>query len=227
MLLPALISLVRGRTDERVRPWWDACTQGVTDPGKFLSLFAGAGRRLGSTPVSLSEAERTHLRGSPFSDVIGDARPLAELGRIVLLAKALDELPEGEHLRLVEDVYRLGGHEEQIAVLRSLSILPGPERFVAIAADGVRTNAVDILAAIACDNPYPARHFSFDAFNQLVMKVVFNNLPLARVVGLPARTNAELARMARDFAAERRAAARPVPSDLSVIAESSQPENQI
>jgi hypothetical protein len=219
-------AILEGRTDERIRPWWVESIRDPSDPERFLATFAGAGRRLGTASVALTESERSQLQGSEFAGLIRDGLPLAELGRIALLQKALDAVPHDRHEKLVDDVYRLGGHEEKIAVLRALSVLPDSERFIKIAADGVRTNAVEILAAIANDNPYPARHFSFDAFNQLVMKVVFNNLPLSKVVGLAARTNAELARMARDFADERRAAARPVPSDLHLIADFSQTETQ-
>jgi hypothetical protein len=73
---------------------------------------------------------------------------------------------------------------------------------------------VPLFESIACDNPYPERHFPTAQFNQLVLKALFVGLPLARVVGLAARRNDELSRMASDFAAERRAAGRPVPPDL-------------
>jgi hypothetical protein len=42
-------------------------------------------------------------------------------------------------------------------------------------------------------------------------------VPLARVIGLDERRSPELARMARDYAAERRAAGRTVPDDLAHI----------
>lgn len=212
--------------DERIRPWWVESLRNVSNLERFLAMFAGAGRRLGAVPIALTESERSQLQGSELAGVIRDGLALSEIGRIALLREALDALPHDRHEKLVDDVYRLGGHEEKIAVLRGLATLPEPARFIEIATEAVRTNAVEILAAIAADNPYPARHFSVEAFNQLVMKVVFNNLPLLKVVGLSLRTNTELARMARDFADERRAAARPIPSDLHLIADFSQPETQ-
>jgi len=39
---------------------------------------------------------------------------------------------------------------------------------------------------------------------------------LERIVGLQSRVNAELTRMATDFAAERRAAGRSVPADIGL-----------
>jgi hypothetical protein len=53
-------------------------------------------------------------------------------------------------------------------------------------------------------------------FNQMVLKALFNNVPLARIVGLADRANNELARMANDYAAERRAAGRAIPGDIGL-----------
>jgi len=51
----------------------------------------------------------------------------------------------------------------------------------------------------------------------MVLKAAFNGVALTRILGLAERCNPELARMAADFAAERRAAGRPVPDDLSLV----------
>ena len=73
------------------------------------------------------------------------------------------------------------------------------------------------LEAIACENPFPARHFEELAFNQLVMKSLFNGISLSRIEGLPARRSAELLRMVAAYASERRAAGRVVPEDVSYL----------
>jgi hypothetical protein len=74
-----------------------------------------------------------------------------------------------------------------------------------------------VLQVLACDNPFPSAYMEALAFNQMVMKVIFNGLPLARILGLGERADAELRRMARAFARERRAAGRTVPRDLALI----------
>lgn len=71
-----------------------------------------------------------------------------------------------------------------------------------------------VFEAVACDTPYPFLHFDDDAWRQLLLKAVFIEAPLWRVHGLDARLSAELARMALDFADERRSAGRPVPPEL-------------
>jgi hypothetical protein len=51
-------------------------------------------------------------------------------------------------------------------------------------------------------------------FNQLVLKCLFNGLPVERIVGLTRRGNPELARMCEDYVGERLAAGRSVPADI-------------
>ena len=118
----------------------------------------------------------------------------------------------------VREVYLRGDFREQAAVLKSLPFLPDCARFVDMAIDACRTNVLDVFEAIAYENPFPARHFPDANFNQLVMKAIFMGLTVDRIVGLAARNSGELKRMATDFAAERRAAGRPVPDDIDFIA---------
>jgi hypothetical protein len=112
-------------------------------------------------------------------------------------------------------VYRHGEARERAAVLRALPFLPGAERFVPIAADACRTHVLPIFEAIACENPFPARHFEPAAFRQLVLKAIFIEVRIGRIHGLAVGLDAELARMARDYAAERAAAGRPIPEDAA------------
>ena len=66
--------------------------------------------------------------------------------------------------------------------------------------------------AIACHNPYPFDYFDEAAWNQMVVKCVFTGAPIDTIVGLRDRRNSTLVRMLEDFAAERHAAARPLPA---------------
>ena len=83
----------------------------------------------------------------------------------------------------------------------------------------MRSNAVDLHEAIACDNPYPAAHLPDAPFNQLVLKAIFNGLSPRRIVGLERRRNRELARMVEAWVSERRLAGRAVPADVAVVLE--------
>ena len=88
---------------------------------------------------------------------------------------------------------------------------------MAVGVEAVRNHATPVVEAIACENTFPARHFSEEAFNQLVLKCLFSDLSLRRVHGLARRVTPELRRMVEAYANERRAAGRPVPEDAALI----------
>jgi hypothetical protein len=115
------------------------------------------------------------------------------------------------------DLFAHGDNDERRAILRALPRLRDPARFLALAIEACRTSVVPVFEAIACDNRFPTTHFPDANFNQMVLKAVFVGVPLARVVGLQTRLSPDLSRMARDYAAERRAAGRAIPDDLALI----------
>lgn len=214
------LDLLQVRAGARARPFVDGLN-GLFHPrtaGReaFAALFAETARLLGRAPVTLGEDERARLRAAAAEWGAADVT-LDELGRIGLLLTAAGHLLPPELEALVATVYDEGDSRERRAVLRALPLLPEPERFVERAVAACRTSVVPVFEAIACENPYPARHFPDGSFNQMVLKVLFQGLRLERVVGLARRCSPELARMGEDLARERRAAGRPVPEDLCRI----------
>jgi len=100
-------------------------------------------------------------------------------------------------------------------VLRTLILLPEPLRFVPLGVEACRTSVQPVFEAIACENPFPARHFPEASFNQMVLKAIFIEVPIGRILELESRITPELQRMAADYASERRAAGRSVPKDVT------------
>lgn len=178
--------------------------------GEFFTLTA---RALGKATLALAKEEVEQLAASGVTWPIGHWG-LDELGRVTVLLEASALAPD-ELLALVTECYDAAENRERQAVLKALAFLPEPQRFVELAVDACRTSILPVFEAIACENPYPARHFPELNFNQMVLKAVFVGLPLERIAGLEPRLTAELSRMALDYASERRAAGRPVPGDLS------------
>jgi hypothetical protein len=183
------------------------------DREAFLGAFTATARRVGKSALTLAPDEVARL------GVLGVTWPvggwgLDDLGRVTLLLRAAGRWPERELVALVEDCYRHGDNRERGAVLRALSLLPSGERLLAIGIDACRTHIQPLFEAIACENPYPARHFPNLNFNQMVLKALFTGVALARIVKLDQRVTPELARMASDYASERRAAGRSVPADI-------------
>ena len=138
-------------------------------------------------------------------------RAQAEAARIALLVDEDVDPPS------LTDLFSHGDNDERRAILRALPQLRDPARFTALAIEACRTSVVPVFEAIACHNPYPAAHFPAANFNQMVLKAVFVGVSVKHVIGLHTRLSPDLARMARDYAAERRATGRSIPDDLKLL----------
>jgi hypothetical protein len=213
---PALFhELLQSHMEESGRRWWAAAAASVAaHGGELAERFTGASRRVGKRALALTAADRARLTHA------GVDWPLArwatdDLARVTLLLLYAAVRPA--HRDAVETCYREGDTRERQAVLYALPLLPVPETFVDLAVEACRTHVQPVFEAIACENPYPARYFAEPAFNQMALKAVFTGVALERIVGLRSRASEELARMAADYASERRAAGRPVPADLDLL----------
>jgi hypothetical protein len=206
--------LVETRLSEPSRGWFVGKFDGLS-PASFAVAYAGAGRRLGDPPAALLPSELTDLEQHGL--LAPDGWPLRSVGRCALLMRVLPMLAAERQPEFVREVFQQGDNGEREALLASLSMLPQPERFLETAIDACRSHVQSVFEAIACENPYPARHFPDLNFNQLVLKAFFTEVAVKRIVGLTDRLSPELTRMANDYASERRAAGRPVPPDLDQV----------
>lgn len=187
----------------------------------FFGAYAGAARRFPGSVAGLAPDVRAQLHTSGIA--LPEVWALSDLARGLLLLHAQHELAGEPGKALAIEVFRRGDSAERVALLRALPLLPEPARFVELAIEACRTHVLEVFAAIACDNPFPAAHFPEPNFNQLAIKALFVELPLSRVLDWRARANPELRRMASDYAAERRAAGRSVPADVALIQNTERP----
>lgn len=220
-LFDAVDRLLRERTSAEVGRW----IAGRMPPTPGLegyhlgAEYAAAGRVLDDAPVG-EGMDAGLYAAMTDAGVEQPARwtPL-DLYRCRLLVDALIQVSPEEHLGLVRSLLYKGGIGEQRSLVRSLILLPEPAAFLPVAIEACRGNVLDVFIAMACENRYPAYFFPDLNFNQMVMKALFNGVALARIAGLARRRTAELARMAVDYASERRAAGRPIPGDIDTIIE--------
>jgi hypothetical protein len=192
--------------------WLDRALEATRDPGgiPFRTAYAAAARKLGAgaahplPPPPDVDAARVHWCAVDWV-------------RAALLRAALGHAPSDAHAALVTQLFEGGEIGEGESLLRTLVLLPQPERFLETALLGIRASAVRTFAAIACENAYPSRFFPEASFNQMVLKSIFMEVPVRRIDGLAGRVTDELRRMVSGYASERRAAGRPVPADVDHV----------
>lgn len=177
----------------------------------FRAAFASVPRRLGAA------AQSPVVAPGSLSGLAGPHWSLTDYTRAALTALALEHVPPAEQAAFVLRLFEAGESGEQVSVLRTLSLLPEPERFVEVGLQACRANALDVFVAIVAENPFLAAQFPPLNFNQAVMKAIFQGVSVRRIEGLEARITPELRRMAAGYASERRAAGRPVPADVDYI----------
>jgi hypothetical protein len=202
-------------TDQAGSDWLTtALAEVARDPDSVTRAFAFAARRVGRAPRQPD--------ADPSGVVHGTVDDDARAALVVALADAVGTGPDCAD-RLAA-LYRQGDAAERRGVLRGLDALTergslgdgDAAALVAagldLAADALRTNDPSLVAAAV--GPFGARYLDQHTWRHAVLKLVFQGVSLEAVSGLATRADAELDRMARDFAAERRAAGRPVPTDL-------------
>ncbi|WP_309081571.1 EboA domain-containing protein [Zhihengliuella sp.] len=203
-----------GAPQRRCAQWVGESAAAISaDPSVLARVFASAGRKVGRSPLDPDVDPAGVLHGT------ADDRARAEL-----ILRLGDTLAPADLSAALQELYTRGDSAERRGVLRGLGALAGAGRTLddavvdaglAVTADALRTNETSLVAAAV--GPFAAAHLDQHAWRHAVLKLVFMGVGLEAVAGLRDRADAELARMAEDFAAERRAAGRPVPADLDLI----------
>lgn len=193
--------------------WLDAQIAKVGTADRDLYLAIGlAPRKVGKADLSLgaedlAAAQSARAGWNPGGWSVDQAARVALL--LAAAAADVDSFPDKfERLCTTADV------RELIAFYQGLPLYPAPERYLARAAEGARTNMKAVFEAVAHRNPYPAKQFSEHVWNHMVLKAVFVGSALHPIQDFDRRRNAELARTLIDYAHERWAAKRDVTPEL-------------
>lgn len=210
---------LRKLLDARLAPasiaWLRSASAELADgasAARFAALFSLAARHSKRVPLAPAAAD-LEAAGRIVEGWSPERWSVLEAVRVTLVL-ALDDLGGDGGALGIAEAFRYADEGEQCALLRSLALLPGAERFNWQAGEGCRSNMRSVFEAAALDTPFPAQHFEAPAWNQCAIKCLFVGAPLWRLWGLDARLSSELARMALDLADERRSAGRPVPHEL-------------
>jgi hypothetical protein len=208
----ALLHWLKRRLEPADHSWlWECCqrlAEGVPDRVLYLT-FSQAVRHVGKRPLAVDLVEQGEAfsihPGWDLSDWTCDQAARASI---------LLSIPSGSGaVAAILALHQTADLGEHLAVVRCLFLLPDAKGLLHIAREAIRSNIRDVFAAISQRNPYPAGHCDEIAWNQMVVKCLFVDLPLRSIYGLDRRANKELRRILVDLWLERTAARRPFSSE--------------
>ncbi len=206
-----LYQLVSGQLGDHATQWFLQQAEALESegPGRKLFLaFSSAPRFAGKKRLNLSDQEY-ELAQQIRRELQPQYWTIDQAIRIYFML-LLPTTSAAEHKKWIMELFDTADMGEQAAIFASLPLLPYPEQYRDLAAEGVRTNMTVVLESIGLSNPYPADYMEDNAWNQLFLKCVFTDRALYKIVGIKRRANAELARIISDYAHERWAAGREV-----------------
>lgn len=179
----------------------------------FFFAFSGVSRRFDRSATAAFAPEIAAALTARVPGLCLEDWDAFRLARTILLG-VLETRSPADRLHTLHRLASTADIREQIALFGALPFLPDPRELVDMARDGLRTNIVSVFDAIALRNPFPARHFPEEAWNQMVLKALFLGRPLYQVHGFEARINAALAQALDYLAHERWSAGRKVSPEL-------------
>lgn len=180
-------------------------------------LFKAMGiapRKLGKQDLALSEAEQRQARAlQPGFD--SSRWSVDQAARVGLILAAAGNLPDGAAFAaLLDELANQGDIQEQIALYQGFALYPQDPALLARAGEAVRSGIRPVFAAFALRDPWPQAMLPQAAWNQMVVKTFFLDLPLWPIQGLADRANQDLGEILCDLAAERAAAGRGLNLEL-------------
>lgn len=204
--IDALQRAVEQVLTEKEQAW--LATKSAQGQQATLIAFVAAPRFVTRRPVA--GAALTQLAGA----VPGwqpDTWTADRLARVYLLA-GLPDSDQPAYIQAIENLFGTAELQELVALYTALPVLSYPDHWLYRATEAVRSNMGPVFEAIAFFNPYPKQHFAQPAWNQLILKCIFNDKPMHLIDGLMPRANDELAHNLSDLAHERWAAGRQLPA---------------
>lgn len=173
--------------------------------GNLQSLqtaFVATPRFISKTPI---------LSTDKINNVSINGWSLDRLVRVYLLSQ-LNNSEKDAYTKALDTLFETAENNEAVALISALPFLAFSDYWMLRATDAVRSNIGLVFDAIAFQNPFPMQNFSELAWNQLVLKCIFNDKPIHLIQGLNERANQELANSISYLAHERWAAGRTIPA---------------
>ena len=194
--------------DKKIKNWFNQKLHTIKSDQEFFISFALVNKKIPRARLqpTLKQIKDFHRINSEF---IIQNWTIDQLCRLSLLMNySMLNLQNLSKLISVADT------QEQITIYKSIFYLENARQYTPLVVDGIRTNVIDIFDAIALKNLYPAKYFSEDQWNQMVLKAIFMERPIYQIKDIDLRKNEKLANILFDYARERWAASRHVTPEL-------------
>jgi len=207
-----LATVLLAHLPERGLAWLRGQQESPVSEKALYLAFSLAPRFTGKEPLRLTDSQLRQARQlRPGFDP--GAWTIDQAARTWLLLRA-PRPDAAAYTAVLDRLFSTADVSELATLYASLPLLPFPETHAKRAAEGVRTTMTSVFDAIALNNPYPHDYLPLAAWNQLILKAVFNARPLYRIYGLDDRRNEPLAHMLLDYAHERWAAGRTLTPEV-------------
>jgi hypothetical protein len=204
-----LFNMLSLRINGPAQMWLDRTVkelQTLTNENSFYLAFSAASRYSSKQKIQLNHTELEEAN-SILRDWNIANWTTEQCVRVLLILLVNKKDPE-EFKRILNKQFSAADVDELVALYAALPLFPFAEHFTERASEGIRNNITPVFDAVALNNPYPSQYLSDEAWNQLVLKAIFNNRPVHKIIGLGKRCNQTLTNMLVDFAHERWAAGR-------------------
>ena len=194
--------LLQNNLSERAFAWVQERSYQADNERSLAIAFSGCVRHCGK--------ENLQVSAEIMGDIQDDWQPwtwlVCDAARARILISADPEL--------IDSLFPTADLGELISLYRCLPLLAEPTRWVQRAAEATRSNATSVFTALAHSNPFPTRQLPEVNWNQMALKSLFIGASVDAIWQVDSRHNPALTRMLVDYARERRAASRNVPSAL-------------
>jgi len=201
-----LRNIIEANTSEAEFSW--LIQKGAADALELMTAFVASPRFLSKKIIEITQPQSWELN-IEIPGFSAEGWSLVRLSRVWLLTQ-LDSSEKETYVKNISTLFDTAEMNELVALYSALPLLSYPDEWLFRATDAVRSNMGFVFDAIALHNPYPGKYFSEQAWNQLVLKTIFNDKPIHFIESLESRMNENLAMILSDFAHERWAAGRSV-----------------
>jgi hypothetical protein len=195
--------------DGAVSSWFNSKLKTIDSTSAFFMTFGMVNKKIERVAIEFSEEQLSALK-SFEPEFKPELWTLDQLCRLALLLS----LDPATNRSKIETLIDASDMRELVTIYKSLLFLNNAKGFIMKVVDGIRTNMIDVFDSIALNNSYPSKYFTEDAWNQVVLKAIFMERPIYKIVGLEKRNNQKLADILHDYAHERWAAGRRVTPEL-------------